>query len=119
MNQFLCGWLDREGEFYPCAEYEHLALAQKIEQKQHLTALFEGYGMCHDEFLLEQLGWVKLTQRDFYKDYECYPDCGCTLYPSTKPLTDKQTKWILTNMANMSPNQKEGANQILNREEWY
>jgi len=59
----MCGWLDLNGKFHVCDEYDHISLANELEKKLGLK-LFneEDCKLFHGEHLLEKLGWIKFTQ---------------------------------------------------------
>jgi len=107
LHNFVCGWLDLNGEFHICGEYEHISLADELENKLGLKIYDrENFKLFHGEHLLEKLGWVKFTQAEFYKEYDSYPDKGYVFFLwSEHQLTRGQTDWLLDNMLTFSPSQ--------------
>lgn len=110
----MCGWLDLNGKFYSCEEYEHISLADELEEKLGLR-LFdnENYIPFHGERLLEKLGWIKFTQSEFYRLLDDYPDKGYVfVFTGEHQLTKKQINWLLDSIDKFSPNQIEMIKKI-------
>lgn len=61
----LYGWLGPNGEFYECAHMEHYNVAEK---------LVSGYSgnKPADEFLVENMGWIKIYHSYFDKFTRLY-----------------------------------------------
>lgn len=52
------GWLDTAGDFYPCAVFDHIAMAEGIVDDLGLVSRTKHHA---DEILLEH-GWVQITR---------------------------------------------------------
>ena len=52
------GWLDPNGDFYPCAVFEHVALAEDIVNDLELVSATTYHA---DDVLLKH-GWVQITR---------------------------------------------------------
>ncbi|EKQ51596.1 MULTISPECIES: hypothetical protein [unclassified Clostridium] len=101
----VCGWLSREGNFYPCGESKHNLLAAKIEKDLDLKMFDEEKSVqLHDTALLEALGYVKFTQSTYGFIDESYNNQFMLFYG--KRFSYSQRKWMEENISKMSSHQK-------------
>jgi len=79
-NELKTGWLSPDGDFYPCAVYEHLSLARKILQDEYANRADEKLqNKGFAEITISQLGikewrvyWKNFLteqQKNFLKPY--------------------------------------------------
>lgn len=52
------GWLSPNGEFYPCATFDHIEVAEDIISKVGIQA----NGVYHPDDVLMSAGWVHITR---------------------------------------------------------
>ena len=116
MSQFMCGWVDREGQFYKCGEYRHNGLAEEIIDVRDIPyVLHEKYGFLRGESLLDHIGYIKVTQANLFKEDVKY-DNGRVYYCSNHRMTKEQKNWIHDNMDNFSHKQLECISRIMEME---
>ena len=105
-HEFVCGWLSRDGKFYPCSEYQHGGLAEEIVDVLNIPYKYdERYGFLRGEALLESLGYVKLAQSNWYPIEPRY-DNGRIWYCIDIKMTKEQSTWLFDRLEVMSPQQQ-------------
>ena len=116
MSKFMCGWVNREGVFFPCNEYEHGDLARKIEYEHHLNAIFdEQFHWLSGESLLDYIGYIKVAQSNFFKEHVKY-DSGRIYYFSKYRMTKAQIEWLNDHIEDFSHEQLESLKMLMDKE---
>lgn len=113
MVEKVIGWLDREGNFFECEEYEHNDEATILQEKFNLKPIYKDGFVLFGTSLLEHLGWISITQSKYYGRVNNYPDRGFIGYENEKPFSKKQIDWFNKNRERLSPKQREHLDDFL------
>lgn len=90
LSSWNSGWIDREGQFYPCLNYQHNELNEEL-----LRLRFPGAVVENREAFLEDRGWVKISMQRVYFSGPSIFDAGALeLGIMSEPQVGVLMEWL-------------------------
>ena len=90
LSSWNSGWIDREGQFYPCLNYQHNELNEEL-----LRLRFPGAVVENREAFLEGRGWVKISmQRVYFSGPSIFDADALELGTMSQPQVQVLMEWL-------------------------